>query len=86
LLGNNTHPIVFNSNGSANYLDFVSPVIPNLFYITGYNSLHQVVGQGGAAFPVEITPWSVRPSYPAEIWVRISTSLAGDRFIYRYSY
>lgn len=86
LLGNSSHPLVYNSNGFATYLDFISPQIPNLFYISGYNSYHQIIGQGGAGFPIDITPWSVRPSYPAEIRVRISTSLAGDKYIYRYNY
>jgi hypothetical protein len=86
LLGNSTHPLVYNSNGSATYLDFISLYLPTQFYITGYNSLHQVLGQGGASFPVEITPWTTRPTYPSEIRVRISTSLSGDRYLYRYYY
>lgn len=86
LLGNTTHPVVYNSNGSATYLDFVSPVLPGLFYIAGYNSLGQIMGQGGVSFTVEITPWSVRPDYPSEIKVAMSTSLVGDKYIYRYTY
>ncbi len=86
LLGNSYHPLVYNSNSFAIYLDFISPYIPNIFYISGYNSLHQIMGQGGLAFPVEITPWTVRSNYPAEIKVKVSNSLAGDSYIYRYSY
>jgi hypothetical protein len=73
MLGNSVHP-------------YVSPFVPNLFYLGGFTRLHQSVGQGAASFAVEITPWSVRPTYPAEIRVVISTSLVGDKYIYRYSY
>ncbi len=86
MLGNSSHPVVYNSNGFADYLDFVSPVIPNIFYIFGYTRYHQTLGQGAATFTIQITPWTVRPSYPAEIRVTISTSLVGDKYIYRYSY
>jgi hypothetical protein len=86
MLGNETHPYVYNSNGWADYLDFVSPFVPTLFYIGGYTSTHQVLGQGATIFAVEISPWTVRPAYPAEIRVTMSTSLSGDRYIYRYTY
>jgi hypothetical protein len=86
LLGNSYHPLVYNSNGIAFYLDFISPYIPNMFYITGFNSLHQVIGQGGATFPIEITPWTIRSNYPSQIRVKISNSIAGDSYIYRYTY
>jgi hypothetical protein len=86
LLGNIYHPLVYNSNGAAIYLDFISPYIPNIFYIWGYSSTGVGLGQGADAFPIEITPWTVRSSYPAEIRVQISTSLAGDSYIYRYKY
>lgn len=86
LLGNNSHPMVYNSNGFADYLDFVSPVIPTLFYIGGYNKFYQMINSGSAAFYIEITPWVIRPSYPSEIRVTMGTSIAGDRYIYRYYY
>ncbi len=47
LLGNSYHPLVYNSNGFAFYLDFLSPFIPNLFYLSGYNSTHQILGKAG---------------------------------------
>jgi hypothetical protein len=86
MLGNSCHPYVYNSNGWADYLDFVSPFVPTLFYISGYTRYGNTLGQGGTSFAIEITPWTVRPTYPAEIRVTMSTSLAGDKFIYRYTY
>ena len=86
LLGNDSHPLVYISNGFAEYLDFVSPLIPTDFYIGGYNKFHQMVSSSSAAFHTEIIPWAARPSYPSEIRVTMSTSLPGDIFLYRYSY
>jgi len=86
ILGNQYHPLVYNSNGFAEYIDFISPVIPSLFYIGAYNRFGQMIGSSGAAFVIDFSTWPLRPSYPAELRVSISSSLAGDRFFYRYYY
>lgn len=86
MLGNQYHPVVYNSNGFAEYLDFLSPRIPTQFYIGGYNKLNQMINGAAAGFFITITPWSQRNTYPAELRVIISNSLAGDSYYYRYFY
>ncbi len=86
LLGNYAHPLVHRGNGFADYLDFISPVLPNIFFIGGYNKFNEMVSSSAAEFSFEITPWTLRPSYPSEVKVTMSTSVAGDKYIYRYLY
>ena len=86
ILGSRFHWVVYTGNPLPYYLDFCSAFVPNSFFLASYNRLGSLLNSGAIAFWTEITPWPQRTSYPAEIKVRCSYSLAGDEFRYKYSY
>jgi hypothetical protein len=85
VLGNDNHKAVTLSNILPHYLDFYTPQLPSLFYLTGFNSTGDMLSGSGDTFTIQITPWSLRPNYPSQISVGATTAL-GDRFVYRYYY
>lgn len=86
ILGSRFHFAVFNSNPLPYYLDFCSKWLPRSFFLISYNRFGIGIGSGGINFNTEITPWTLRPSYPSEMKVSCSFSFPGDQFKYRYYY
>lgn len=86
ILGNSNHYIITGTNILAYYLDFISPKLPNDFFLTPRNSNDVMLGNQSQFFSTEITPWALRPKYPELMKVAATTSYPGDKFQYQYYY
>ncbi|RYY64996.1 MAG: hypothetical protein EOO12_08170 [Chitinophagaceae bacterium] len=85
VLGNSWHKAAWNSNILPYYLDFLSPRVPNHFFLGGYTSGGWLIAAASDYFDLQVTPTANRPYWPSALSVGASSAL-GDRFSYRFYY
>lgn len=87
ILGNSFHPAVWNSNGLAQYIDFINQWIPARFYFAAYApDGSTLMGSGAVEMNVQVSPWPPRGTYPASLVVSMVNSLPGVTANYFYTY